>query len=77
MNKNNTDTKHNPTKHNPTKHNPTKNKQTEHKQTEHNPNNNEFRVPPVGSYIPKKTPEQIQMDLLKSFGYGNNEGQQK
>ena len=57
MNKNNTDTKHNPTK---------------NKQTEHKPNNNESGTPPVGSYIRKKTPEEVHKDLLKSFGNGDN-----
>ena len=65
MNKNNTDTKHNPTK----------NKQTEHKQTEHKPNNNESRTPAVGSYIRKKTPAEVHEELLESFN--NNEGHQK
>ena len=70
MNKNNTDTKHNPTKNKQTEH-----KQTEHKQTERNSNNNEFKTPAVGSYIRKKTPEEVHKDLLESFN--NNEGHQK
>ena len=45
--------------------------------TNPNTDSNAFKVPPVGSYIPKKTPEQIHNDLLKSFGHNNNGGQQK
>ena len=45
--------------------------------TNANTDSNAFKAPPVGSYIRKKTPEEVHKDLLKSFGYNNNEGHQK
>ena len=40
---------------------------------------NEFKAPPVGSYIPEKTHKEVHDDLLASYGYtdNNNTGYQK
>jgi hypothetical protein len=40
---------------------------------------NKFKAPPVGSYIPKKTPQEVHDDLLASYGYTDNKntGHQK
>jgi hypothetical protein len=40
--------------------------------TNDNTVSNEFKAPPVGSYIPKKTPQQVHDDLLASYGYTDN-----